>query len=168
MSLVVQFFQDYYFTIECDSNGNTNVDKFRNGKFSQYLKYFFSDLPPPPVPPPAIKSPTAQSKAQLEVRPVMAPKLPSIEARTDRSSDRKGGNYKGREVLDGRQVADIRPNPGDPREAQELPNDGKARGAKAAKRDLPPAKTHLIQGTSLVKHPMPTDWTCVRGTVQAL
>ena len=109
------------------------------------------------MPPPAIKSPTAQSKAQLEVRPVMVPKLPSIEARTDRSSDRKGGNYKGREVLDGRQVADMRPNPGDAREAQEQPNDGKGRGNKAAKRDLPPAKAHLIQGTYLVKQPINTD-----------
>lgn len=111
------------------------------------FKLFFLDLPPPPVPPPAIKSPTVQSKAQLEVRPVMVPKLASMEARTDRSSDRKGGSYKGREALDGRQVTDLRTNAGDPREAQEQPNDGKGRGAKAAKRDLPPAKTHLIQGT---------------------
>ena len=88
---------------------------------------------------------------------MMVPKLPSIEARADRSSDRKGGNYKGREVLDGRQVADMRPNPGDPREAQEQANDGKGRGNKAAKRDLPPAKTHLIQGTYLVKQPINTD-----------
>nr|XP_008542282.1 PREDICTED: roundabout homolog 1-like [Equus przewalskii] len=106
---------------------------------------YTDDLPPPPVPPPAIKSPTVQSKAQLEVRPVMVPKLPSIEARTDRSSDRKGGSYKGREVLDGRQVADMRTNPGETREAQEQQNDGKGRGNKATKRDLPPAKTHLIQ-----------------------
>jgi hypothetical protein len=100
------------------------------------------------VPPPAIKSPTVQSKAQLEVRPVMVPKLASIEARTDRSSDRKGGSYKGREALDGRQVTDLRTNPSDPREAQEQPNDGKGRGTKAAKRDLPPAKTHLGQGSA--------------------
>ncbi|XP_011788188.1 PREDICTED: roundabout homolog 1 [Colobus angolensis palliatus] len=106
---------------------------------------YTDDLPPPPVPPPAIKSPTVQSKTQLEVRPVVVPKLPSIDARTERSSDRKGSSYKGREVLDGRQVVDMRTNPGDPREAQEQPNDGKGRGNKAAKRDLPPAKTHLIQ-----------------------
>lgn len=106
---------------------------------------YTDDLPPPPVPPPAIKSPTVQSKAQLEARPIMGPKLASIEARTDRSSDRKGGSYKGREALDGRQVADLRTNPGDPREAQEQPNEGKGRGTKTAKRDLPPAKTHLIQ-----------------------
>lgn len=111
------------------------------------FKLFFLDLPPPPVPPPAIKSPTVQSKAQLEVRPVMVPKLASIEARTDRSSDRKGGSYKGREVLDGRQITDLRTNPSDPREAQEQANDGKGRGTKAAKRDLPPAKAHLVQGT---------------------
>lgn len=79
------------------------------------------------------------------------PKLPCIESRTDRSSDRKGGNYKGRELLDGRQVADMRTNPSESREAQEQQNDGKGRGNKAAKRDLPPAKTHLIQGTDLFK-----------------
>uniref|UniRef100_A0A673V203 Roundabout guidance receptor 1 n=1 Tax=Suricata suricatta TaxID=37032 RepID=A0A673V203_SURSU len=100
---------------------------------------------PPPVPPPAIKSPTVQSKAQLEVRPVMVPKLPSIEGRTERSSERKVGSYKGREVMDGRQAADMRTNPSDTREAQEQQNDGKGRGNKAAKRDVPPAKTHLIQ-----------------------
>lgn len=87
----------------------------------------------------------------------MVPKLPSIEARTDRSSDRKVGSYKGREVLDGRQVTDMRTNPGDTREAQEQQNDGKGRGNKAAKRDLPPAKTHLIQGTSLFKQLINTD-----------
>ncbi|XP_012497564.1 PREDICTED: roundabout homolog 1 [Propithecus coquereli] len=118
---------------------------------------YTDDLPPPPVPPPAIKSPTVQSKAQLEVRPVMVPKLPSVEARTDRSSDRKGGSYKGREVLDGRQVAEMRTNLGDPREAQEQQNDGKGRGNKAAKRDLPPAKTHLIQGTNLLKQQINID-----------
>ena len=66
--------------------------------------------------------------------------------------------------MDGRQVADMRPNPGDAREAQEQPNDGKGRGNKAAKRDLPPAKTHLIQGTYLVKQPVNTDGTCLHGT----
>lgn len=130
---------------------------FISGRLLQYFKYFFLDLPPPPVPPPAIKSPTVQSKAQLEVRPVMVPKLPSIEARTDRSSDRKGGSYKGREVLDGRQVADMRTNPGETREAQEQQNDGKGRGNKATKRDLPPAKTHLIQGTDLFKQQINID-----------
>lgn len=130
---------------------------FINSRFLQYFKHFILDLPPPPVPPPAIKSPTVQSKAQLEVRPVMVPKLPCIEARTDRSSDRKGGNYKGREVLDGRPVAEMRTNPGEPREAQEQQNDGKGRGNKAAKRDLPPAKTHLIQGTDLFKNQVNID-----------
>uniref|UniRef100_A0A8C0W673 Roundabout 1 n=1 Tax=Castor canadensis TaxID=51338 RepID=A0A8C0W673_CASCN len=106
---------------------------------------YTDDLPPPPVPPPAIKSPTVQSKGQMEVRPVMVPKLPSMETRMDRPSDRKGGSYKGREISEGRQVADLRTNPGDLREAQEQQNDGKGRGSKAAKRDLPPAKPHLIQ-----------------------
>lgn len=130
---------------------------FINDRLLQYFKHFILDLPPPPVPPPAIKSPTVQSKAQLEVRPVMVPKLPCIEARTDRSSDRKGGNYKGRELLDGRQVAEMRTNPGEHREAQEQQNDGKGRGNKAAKWDLPPAKTHLIQGTDFFKHQVNTD-----------
>ncbi|XP_021574436.1 roundabout homolog 1 [Carlito syrichta] len=106
---------------------------------------YVDDLPPPPVPPPAIKSPTAPSKAQLEVRPVMLPKLPSMEARTDRSSDRKGGSYKGRDALDGRQVADARVPPGDLRDVQEPPGDGKGRGGRAARRDPPAAKTHLVQ-----------------------
>lgn len=131
---------------ECDSNGKPTFDEFRPVR-SHTFKIFPLDLPPPPVPPPAIKSPTVQSKAQLEVRPVMVPKIASIEARTDRSSDRKGGSYKAREALDGRQVPDLRTNPGDPREAQEQQNEGKGRGNKAAKRDLPPAKTHLVQGT---------------------
>lgn len=87
----------------------------------------------------------------------MVPKLPCIEGRTDRSSDRKGGNYKGREALDGRPIADMRTNPGEPREAQEQQNDGKGRGNKAAKRDLPPAKTHLIQGTDLVQQQINMD-----------
>jgi roundabout axon guidance receptor 4 len=81
----------------------------------------------------------------------MVPKLPSMETRMDRPSDRKGGSYKGREISEGRQVADLRTNPGDLREAQEQQNDGKGRGSKAAKRDLPPAKPHLIQGTDFFK-----------------
>lgn len=133
-----------YFKTECHSNDKPSFDEFRHVK-SHAFKIFFLDLPPPPVPPPAIKSPTVQSKAQLEVRPVMVPKLASIEARTDRSSDRKGGGYKGREALDARQGPDLRTNPSDPREAQEQQNDGKGRGNKATKRDLPPAKAHLVQ-----------------------
>ncbi|KAJ7420611.1 roundabout 1 [Pitangus sulphuratus] len=103
------------------------------------------DLPPPPVPPPAIKSPTAQSKSQLEVRPVMLPKLASIEARTDRSAERKGASYKGRDGMDGRQHSDVRTNSGERREPQEQQSDGKLRGNKAPKRDGTPAKTHLLQ-----------------------
>ncbi|KAJ7419700.1 hypothetical protein WISP_52674 [Willisornis vidua] len=106
---------------------------------------YTDDLPPPPVPPPAIKSPTAQSKSQLEVRPVMLPKLASIEARTDRSAERKGASYKGRDGVDGRQHSDVRTNSGERRESQEQQNDGKLRGNKAPKRDGTPAKTHLLQ-----------------------
>uniref|UniRef100_A0A8C5T8M7 Roundabout guidance receptor 1 n=1 Tax=Malurus cyaneus samueli TaxID=2593467 RepID=A0A8C5T8M7_9PASS len=106
---------------------------------------YTDDLPPPPVPPPAIKSPTAQSKAQLEVRPVMLPKLASMEARTERSAERKGASYKGRDGAEGRQHPDGRTNSGERREAQEQPGDGKLRGGKAAKRDGTPAKTHLLQ-----------------------
>ncbi|XP_014802858.1 PREDICTED: roundabout homolog 1 isoform X5 [Calidris pugnax] len=106
---------------------------------------YTDDLPPPPVPPPAIKSPTAQSKSQLEVRPVMLPKLASIEGRTDRSAERKGASYKGREGVDGRQHCDARTNSGERRESQEQQSDGKLRGNKAPKREGTPAKTHLLQ-----------------------
>ncbi|XP_026508397.1 roundabout homolog 1 isoform X1 [Terrapene carolina triunguis] len=106
---------------------------------------YTDDLPPPPLPPPAIKSPTAQSKSQLEVRPVMLPKLASIEPRTDRSTERKGASYKGREGADGRQHSDVRTNSGERRELQEQQNDGKLRGNKAPKREGTPAKTHLLQ-----------------------
>uniref|UniRef100_A0A8C3TQB9 Roundabout guidance receptor 1 n=2 Tax=Catharus ustulatus TaxID=91951 RepID=A0A8C3TQB9_CATUS len=106
---------------------------------------YTDDLPPPPVPPPAIKSPTAQSKSQLEVRPVMLPKLASMEARTDRSADRKGASYKGREGAEGRQHPDVRTGSGERREPQEPPGDGKARASKAPKRDGAPAKSHLLQ-----------------------
>nr|XP_009666215.1 PREDICTED: roundabout homolog 1 isoform X7 [Struthio camelus australis] len=106
---------------------------------------YTDDLPPPPVPPPAIKSPTSQSKSQLEVRPVMLPKLASIEPRTDRSAERKGASYKGREGVDGRQHSDVRTNSGERRESQEQQNDGKLRGNKAPKREGTPAKTHLLQ-----------------------
>ncbi|XP_021258766.1 roundabout homolog 1 isoform X6 [Numida meleagris] len=105
---------------------------------------YTDDLPPPPVPPPAIKSPTAQSKSQLEVRPVMLPKLASIEPRTDRSAERKGVSYKGRDGVDGRQHSDMRTNSGERRESQEQ-GDGKLRGSKAPKREGTPAKTHLLQ-----------------------
>ncbi|XP_031468513.1 roundabout homolog 1 isoform X2 [Phasianus colchicus] len=106
---------------------------------------YTDDLPPPPVPPPAIKSPTAQSKSQLEVRPVMLPKLASIEPRTDRSAERKGVSYKGRDGVDGRQHSDMRTNSGERRESQEQQGDGKLRGSKAPKREGTPAKTHLLQ-----------------------
>nr|XP_030118805.1 roundabout homolog 1 isoform X9 [Taeniopygia guttata] len=106
---------------------------------------YTDDLPPPPVPPPAIKSPTAQSKAQLEVRPVLLPKLAPAEARTDRSAERKAASYKGRDGAEGRQHPDLRPGSGERREPLEQPGDGKPRASKAPKRDGAPAKSHLLQ-----------------------
>lgn len=76
----------------------------------------------------------------------MLPKLASIEARTDRSAERKGAGYKGRDGLDARQHSDVRTNAGERRECQEQQNDGKLRGNKAPKREGTPAKTHLLQG----------------------
>ncbi|XP_077030650.1 roundabout homolog 1 isoform X7 [Agelaius phoeniceus] len=106
---------------------------------------YTDDLPPPPVPPPAIKSPTAQSKAQLEVRPVLLPKLASADGRTDRSADRKGASYKGRDGAEGRQHPDLRTGSAERREPLEPPGDGKPRASKAPKRDGAPAKSHLLQ-----------------------
>lgn len=76
----------------------------------------------------------------------MLPKLASIEVRTDRSAERKGASYKGRDGVDGRQHSDVRTNSGERRESQEQQNDGKLRGNKAPKREGTPAKTHLLQG----------------------
>ncbi|XP_066478768.1 roundabout homolog 1 isoform X3 [Tiliqua scincoides] len=106
---------------------------------------YTDDLPPPPLPPPAIKSPTAQSKSQLEVRPVMLPKLSSIEPRTERAVERKGTGYKGKEGADGRQHPDVRTSSGERRESHEQQSDSKPRGSKTARRDGTPAKTHLLQ-----------------------
>uniref|UniRef100_H3A0E4 Roundabout guidance receptor 1 n=1 Tax=Latimeria chalumnae TaxID=7897 RepID=H3A0E4_LATCH len=101
---------------------------------------YTDDLPPPPVPPPAIRSPTVHSKSQLEARSVMSPKLPSTEQRADRSAERKGGNYKGREGTDSRQHSDGRTSSAECRESQERHNDGKHRGNKPAKREGTPGK----------------------------
>lgn len=76
----------------------------------------------------------------------MLPKLASIEARTDRSAERKGASYKGRDGVDGRQHSDVRTNSGERRESQEQQSDGKLRGNKAPKREGTPAKPHLLQG----------------------
>ncbi|XP_072477732.1 roundabout homolog 1 isoform X5 [Notamacropus eugenii] len=138
--------------VSTDSNMSAAVvQKVRPAKKQKHQpghlrrEVYTDDLPPPPVPPPAIKSPTVQSKGQLEVRPVVLPKLPNVEPRADRSSERKGGSYKGREALDGRQGSEMRTNPGDHRESQELQSEAKARGNKVTKREVPPAKTHLVQ-----------------------
>ncbi|KAM3836826.1 roundabout homolog 1 [Vipera latastei] len=105
---------------------------------------YTDDLPPPPVPPPAIKSPTAQSKSQVDIRPVMLPKLSSIEPRTERAVERKGIGYKGKEGADGCQHSDMWTCSGERRESQEQPSDSKLRGNKPARRDGTPAKTHLL------------------------
>lgn len=78
----------------------------------------------------------------------MLPKLASMEARTDRSAERKGASYKGRDGAEGRQHPDGRTHSGERREAPEQPGDGKLRRSKAPKRDGTPAKTHLLQGHS--------------------
>ncbi|XP_013919531.1 PREDICTED: roundabout homolog 1 isoform X7 [Thamnophis sirtalis] len=105
---------------------------------------YTDDLPPPPVPPPAIKSPTAQSKSQVDIRPVMLPKLSSIEPRTERAVERKGIGYKGKEGSDGCQHSDMWTCSGERRESQEQQNDSKLRGNKPIRRDGTPAKTHLL------------------------
>ncbi|KAJ7320463.1 hypothetical protein JRQ81_019974 [Phrynocephalus forsythii] len=106
---------------------------------------YTDDLPPPPVPPPAIKSPTAQSKLQLEMRPVMLPKLSSIEPRTEKAAERKGTGYKRKEAAESRQHSDMRTGSGEHRESQEQQSDSRLRGNKVARRDGTPAKTHLLQ-----------------------
>ncbi|XP_069492545.1 roundabout homolog 1 isoform X2 [Ambystoma mexicanum] len=103
------------------------------------------DLPPPPLPPPALKSPTAQSKTQLEARPGLIQKHPPVDQRTERSAERTGVHYKGREAVDSRQHSDLRTNSGDRRDCQDLQSEGKMRGGKSVKREGTPAKSHLLQ-----------------------
>ncbi|XP_070606360.1 roundabout homolog 1 isoform X2 [Erythrolamprus reginae] len=105
---------------------------------------FTDDLPPPPVPPPAVKSPTAPSKSQVDIRPVMLPKLSSIEPRTERAIERKGIGYKGKEGSDSCHHSDMWTCSGERRESQEQQTDSKLRGNKPARRDGTPAKTHLL------------------------
>ncbi|XP_078514470.1 roundabout homolog 1 [Lissotriton helveticus] len=102
------------------------------------------DLPPPPLPPPALKSPTAQSKGQLDARPGMVLKHPSIDQRTERSAERTG-QYRGREAADSRQPSDVRTSSGERRDCPDLHSDGRARGSKGSKREGTPVKTQLHQ-----------------------
>uniref|UniRef100_A0A803U092 Roundabout guidance receptor 1 n=2 Tax=Anolis carolinensis TaxID=28377 RepID=A0A803U092_ANOCA len=132
--------------ISTDSNMSAAViQKVRPAKKQKHQQghlrreVYTDDLPPPPVPPPAVKSPTAQSKSQLEGRPVMLPKLSSVEPRTER----KGAGYKGKEGVEGR--SEMRTSSGERRESQEQQSDSKLRGNKALRRDGTPAKTHLLQ-----------------------
>lgn len=80
----------------------------------------------------------------------MLPKLSSIEPRTERAVERKGTGYKGKEGADGRQHSDVRTSSGERRESHE--SDSKPRGSKTARRDGPPAKTHLLQGELICLH----------------
>ncbi|XP_026556454.1 roundabout homolog 1 isoform X3 [Pseudonaja textilis] len=120
----------------------TKKQKHQQGHLRREV--YTDDLPPPPVPPPAIKSPTAQSKSQVDIRPVMLPKLSSIEPRTERAVERKGIGYKGKEGSDGCQHSDMWTCSGDRRESQEQQSDSKLRGNKPARRDGTPAKTHPL------------------------
>ncbi|XP_072850122.2 roundabout homolog 1 isoform X1 [Pogona vitticeps] len=138
--------------VSTDSNMSAAViQKVRPAKKQKHQQgqlrreVYTDDLPPPPVPPPAIKSPTAQSKSQLEVRPLMLPKLSSMEPRTERAAERKGTGYKRKEGAEGRQHSDTRTGSGERRESQEQQSDSKLRGNKVARRDGTPAKTHLLQ-----------------------
>lgn len=105
--------------------------------------YFSTDLPPPPLPPPAIKSPTGPSKAQLDMRSGMPQKYTTAEQRLDRLAERKGVNYRGRDGTDSRQHAEVRTNSGERRESVDH-LDGKMKRAKPAKRDGTPTKTQGI------------------------
>ncbi|XP_026519882.1 roundabout homolog 1 isoform X2 [Notechis scutatus] len=120
----------------------TKKQKHQQGHLRREV--YTDDLPPPPVPPPAIKSPTAQSKSQVDIRPVMLPKLSSIEPRTERAVERKGIGYKGKEGSDGCQHSDMWTCSGERRESQEQQSDSKLRGNKPARRDGTPAKTHPL------------------------
>ncbi|XP_042313952.1 roundabout homolog 1 isoform X4 [Sceloporus undulatus] len=138
--------------VSTDSNMSAAViQKIRPAKKQKHQQghlrreVYTDDLPPPPVPPPAIKSPTTQSKSHLEVRPVMLPKLPSVEPRTERAVERKGAGYKGKEGVESRQHSDVRTSSGERRESQEQQSDSKLRGSKATRREGTPAKTHLLQ-----------------------
>ncbi|XP_054901445.1 roundabout homolog 1 isoform X4 [Poeciliopsis prolifica] len=63
---------------------------------SQRREAFNEDLPPPPIPPPAVlKSPTHPSKAALEGRGVISPKA-------GESRDKRGGGYRPQEGSDPR------------------------------------------------------------------
>ncbi|MGH0129896.1 UNVERIFIED_CONTAM: hypothetical protein FKN15_029238 [Acipenser sinensis] len=100
------------------------------------------DLPPPPLPPPAIKSPTHLTKSLLEGRPMMSSKLASAEQRGDRSAERRGGNYP-------RQHSDGRTSSTECRVSQERQRESKSRGSRAARHEGTPGKAR--------QHPGPED-----------
>lgn len=89
---------------------------------------FPSDLPPPPIPPPAVlKSPTHPSKAALEGRGVISPKA-------GESRDKKGGTG----VCRPREGSDARTSSSERKDAQERQKvhggkGNKHEGAAAAK-----------------------------------
>ncbi|XP_063304705.1 roundabout homolog 1 isoform X1 [Pelobates fuscus] len=136
--------------VSTDSNMSTAVmQKSRPGKKQRHQQghlrkeVYTDDLPPPPLPPPAIKSPTGPTKAQLEVRPGFSQKYSSVDQRLDRPAERKGANYRGREEGDNRQHADVRTNSGERRESLEQQIDGKMRRVKTGRRETTTTKTQL-------------------------
>ncbi|KAG9486156.1 hypothetical protein GDO78_008960 [Eleutherodactylus coqui] len=133
--------------VSTDSNMSTAVmQKSRPAKKQKHQQGhlrkdgYTDDLPPPPLPPPAIKSPTGPSKAQLDMRSGMPQKYTMAEQRLDRLAERKGVNYRGRDGADSRQHAEVRTNSGERRESVDQ-LDGKMRRGKASKRDGTPTKT---------------------------
>ncbi|XP_043928376.1 roundabout homolog 1 isoform X1 [Protopterus annectens] len=104
------------------------------------------DLPPPPLPPPAVKSPTVHSKSQLESRSLMSTRLPLTDQRADRSAEKKGACYMGREAADTRQHSDGRNSSSERKDSQERQGEGKVRGTKSTKREGAPGRTRTQQG----------------------
>lgn len=97
-----------------------------------------SDLPPPPIPPPAVlKSPTHPSKAALEGRGVVSPK--AVESR-----DKRGGTG----VCRPREGSDTRTSSSERKDAQERQ---KAHGGKGNKHEGTTAKARQHAGTDKTK-----------------
>ncbi|XP_077336226.1 roundabout homolog 1 isoform X2 [Lithobates pipiens] len=138
--------------VSTDSNMSTAViQKSRPAKKQKHQQghlrkeVYTDDLPPPPLPPPAIKSPTGPSRALLDVRSGMPQKYMPTEQRLDRPAERKGPNYRGRDGADNRQQAEVRTNSGERRESLEQQIDGKMKRGKLGKKDGTPTKTSQLQ-----------------------
>eukprot|EP00062_Callorhinchus_milii_P017835 gi/632970649/ref/XP_007901767.1/ PREDICTED: roundabout homolog 1 isoform X3 [Callorhinchus milii] len=119
-----------------DSNASAAVlQKCRPGKKSKHppahlrRDLFTDELPPPPIPPPAIKSPTQQQmRPQLEGRPAMGCKPPSEHR------ERRGGGFRAREAPETRFP---------PERQSELHGVGKPRLGKAGKRESSQTRAQL-------------------------